>query len=314
MVTTGSAREDRVTRPIVVACIPAYDEEKCIGGVIVRTMKHVDKVVVCDDGSRDLTGAIAEGLGAVVIRHERNKGKGAALNSSFLYVRDLKPDVVVMLDADGQHNPYEIPRLVKPILDGAAEMVVGSRYVKDSNMDAPFYRRLGLRLINALSGRSGNHGVDDTQSGFRAFSARALNCVLESESEGYGVETEQLVLSRRHGLRVVEVPVTMRYSGLDNTSKKHPVTHGAELIGTILKLVVEERPLLILGLPGIFVTLVGFFTGGYFLWYFNTSRYFSLPIALITLGALVIGALLIITSLILYSVARLKPRQTFITR
>jgi len=293
----------------VVACIPAFNEERSIGGVIVRTLKHVDRVVVCDDGSVDLTGAIAEGLGAVVLRHERNRGKGAALNSSFRHVRGLKPDVVVMLDADGQHSPDEIPQLVKPILDGEADMVVGSRYVKDSKMDAPLYRRLGLKVINALSGRSGNHSVGDTQSGFRAFSVKALDCMLESESEGYGVESEQLVLSQRHGLRVVEVPVTIRYGGLENTSKKHPVSHGAELIGTLLKLVVEERPLLILGLPGIFFTLVGGFTGAYFLWYFNTTRYFSLPLALITLGAVVMGTLFIITSLLLYAIIRLKPRQ-----
>jgi len=188
-------------------------------------------------------------------------------------------------------------------------MVVGSRYVEGSRVDAPLYRKLGLRLINALSGRSGDSGVGDTQSGFRAFSARALDVVLEGEVDGYGVETEQLALAQRNGLKVVEVPVAIRYSGLDNTSKKHPVSHGAELVGTVLRLVVEERPLLILGLPGIFFTLGGVFTGIYFLWFFNTTRYFSLPLALITLGAVVIGTLLIITSLLLHAIIRLKPRQ-----
>ena len=110
------------SKPFVVACIPAFNEEGSIAGVVVQARKYVDRVVVCDDGSVDLTGAIAEGLGAVVIRHERNMGKGAALNSSFRYVRDLKPDVVVVLDADGQHDPGEIPRLVEPGLGGAAEL------------------------------------------------------------------------------------------------------------------------------------------------------------------------------------------------
>jgi glycosyltransferase involved in cell wall biosynthesis len=112
-------------KPSVVACIPAFNEEGSIGGggvVVVQARNYVDRVVVCDDGSVDLTGAIAEGLGAVVIRHERNMGKGAALNSSFRYVRDLRPDVVVVLDADGQHDPGEIPRLVEPIVGGAAEL------------------------------------------------------------------------------------------------------------------------------------------------------------------------------------------------
>ena len=297
----------------VVACIPAYNEEKTIGGVVLRALRHVDMVVVCDDGSVDLTGAIAEGVGAVVIRHERNRGKGAALNSVFRYVRDLNPDVVVVLDADGQHDPDEIPRLVEPIVGGAVDMVVGSRYVESSGVDAPLYRRWGLRFINALSGKCGDSGVGDTQSGFRAFSAKALDVALDCEAGGYGVETEQLALSQRNGLRTVEVPVTIRYDGLDNTSKKHPVSHGAELVGTVLRLVVEERPLLLLGFPGFFFTLVGVFTGVYLLWFFNTTRYFSLPIAVITLGAIVTGMLLIITSLILYSMARMKPRQNLIT-
>ena len=188
-------------------------------------------------------------------------------------------------------------------------MVVGSRYAEGSRVDAPFYRRVGLRLINALSGGSGDSGVGDTQSGFRAFSAKALDVVLGCEAEGYGVETEQLALAQKNGLRIVEVPVTIKYGGLGNTSKKNPVSHGAELVGTVLRLVVEDRPLLLLGVPGFFLTMVGVFTGGYFLWYFNTTSYFSLPLALITFGALVIGVLLIITSFILYAMSRLRSSK-----
>jgi glycosyltransferase involved in cell wall biosynthesis len=298
--------DKETSKPLVVACIPALNEERSIGSVIVRTLKHVDRVIVCDDGSMDLTGDIAENMGAVVIRHEVNRGKGAALKSAFSHARDLKPDVVVMIDADEQHNPEDIPRLVEPILKNEADMVVGSRYVEGSSSDAPLYRRLGLIFINALSGRSNHSSVKDTQSGFRAFSARALEVVLKSESNGYGVETEQLALSQRYGLRVVEVPVKIDYKGLVRTSKKNPVSHGVELLGTVLKLVVEDRPLLILGVPGMLITLLGIFTGVYLLWYFNNTRYFSLPLALITLGTIIMGVLLVITSLLLYSITKLK--------
>ena len=277
--------------------------------MVVQARKYVDRVVVCDDGSVDLTGAIAEGLGAVVIRHEWNMGKGAALNSSFRYVRDLKPDVVVVLDADGQHDPSEIPRLVEPIVGGAADMVVGSRYVGGSRMDAPFYRRVGLRLINALSGGSGDSGVSDTQSGFRAFSAKALEVVLGGESEGYGVETEQLALAQKNGLRVVEVPVAIRYRGLEKTSKKNPAYHGFELVDTVLRLVVVERPLLFLALPGTVLFLVGVGFGVYFLWYFNLTRYFSVPMALVTVGAVFLGMLLVISAMMLYAIKRVGRRE-----
>ena len=293
---------------MIIACIPAFNEERNIGGVIVRAKRYVDRVVVCDDGSGDLTGAIAEGLGAVVVRHERNRGKGAALNSSFRYVRDLKPDVVVVLDADGQHDPSEIPRLVEPILKGEADMVVGSRYVGGSRVDAPFYRRVGLRLINALSGGSGDSGVSDTQSGFRTFSAKALDVMLESEAEGYGVETEQLALAQKNGLRVVEVPVAIRYRGLEKTSKKNPAYHGFELVDTVLRLVVVERPLLFLALPGAVLFLVGVGFGVYSLWYFNLTRYFSVPMALVTVGAVFLGMLLVISSMMLYAIKRVGSR------
>jgi len=292
-------------RPVVVACIPAYDEERTIASVIVQAMKYVDRVIVCDDGSGDLTGAIAGGLGAAVVRHEQNMGKGAALRTAFRCARDLEPDVVVMLDGDGQHDPGEIPRLVDPILGGEADMVVGSRYVEGSKVDAPLYRRLGLRLINALSGDS---GVGDTQSGFRAFSARALDVVLECGAEGYGVETEQLALASKSGLRVVEVPVSVRYRGLGNTSKKNPAYHGFELVDTVLRLVVEERPLLFLALPGAVLFLVGVGFGVYFLWYFNLTRYFSVPMALVTVGAAFLGMLLVVSSMMLYAMKRLGRR------
>jgi len=211
-----------------------------------------------------------------------------------------------MLDGDAQHDPDEIPRLVEPIVDGEADMVVGSRFVEGSKMDAPLYRRLGLRIVNALSGRSGDSDVSDTQSGFRAFSAKALDVVLECETEGYGVETEQLALAYKNGLKMVDVPINIRYSGLKNTSKKHPLLHGGELIGIALRLIVEERSLLLLGVPGMFFIILGAFFGGYFLWYFNATRYFSIPMALISLGALFLGTLLFITSLMLYAISRLK--------
>ena len=111
-----------------MACIPAFNEEKTIAKVVLLTQKHVDKVVVCDDGSTDMTGEIAERLGAEVIRHERRLGYGAAIQSLFRRARELGADVMVTLDADLQHNP-DIPVLVKPLWEGGADIVVGSRFL-----------------------------------------------------------------------------------------------------------------------------------------------------------------------------------------
>jgi len=296
-------------KSFVVAAIPAFNEEKTIAKVVLLARRHVDRVVVCDDGSTDLTAGIAEGFGATVIRHERNMGKGAAFKTALVYLKQLNPDIVVTLDADAQHDPDWIPRLLEPIIRGEADMVVGSRYVEGSEMDAPFYRRLGLKLVNSVSRKSGKGVVRDTQSGFRAYSAKVLDLMQQCEAGGYGVETEQLAVAVKNGLRVVEVPIAVRYKGLEKTSKRNPVRHGAELIGMALRLIVEERPLLLLGVPGALLTVLGMGTGAYLLWYFNMTRYFSIPVALITLGALFMGTILFITSLMLYAITRLKQKN-----
>jgi len=297
-----------IEKPLVIACIPAFKEEYTIAKVVLQTMKYVDKVIVCDDGSDDMTADIAEKLGAVVIRSE-HKGKGFALTTALRYAGKFNPAIAVTLDADGQHDPNDIPHLIKPILEDKADVVTGSRYLKESRWDPPFYRRLGLWLINKLSRKSCNEIVRDTQCGFRAFSAKALKIVQQCESEGYGIEMEQLSLAVKNGLRVVEVPVTVRYKGLGKTSKRNPLKHGSELIGAALRLIMEERPLLFLGVPGTLLIILGMLTGIYLLWNFNVTRYFSIPIALITLGTLFMGTILFIASIILHAVTRIKNKR-----
>ena len=290
-------------KSFVVAAIPAFNEEKTIAKVVLLARRHVDRVVVCDDGSRDMTAEIAEKLGAMVVRHQKNMGKGAALRTALECLKQLNPDVVVTMDADGQHDPKGIPRLLEPIIRGEADMVIGSRYVEGSETDAPFYRRLGLKFVNSVSRKGTKVVIGDTQSGFRAYSAKVLDLMQQCEAEGYGVETEQLAVAVRNGLRVVEVPIAVRYKGLEKTSKRNSVRHGAELVGMALRL-------LLLGVPGGMLTILGIGTGVYLLWYFNVTRYFSIPVALITLGALFMGTILFITSLMLYAITRLKQKTT----
>ena len=137
--------------PLVVVGIPAFNEEKTIARVVLEAQKHAHIVVVCDDGSIDMTGEIAERLGAVVVYHERNLGYGAALQSLFKRAKELNADVLVTLDSDGQHDPAQIPRLVKPIKDGVAEVVLGSRFMdKNGTADMPVYRQLGREGYNKI--------------------------------------------------------------------------------------------------------------------------------------------------------------------
>ena len=303
-----STKEKQEIDKKILLIMPAYNEEKTIAPLILEAEKYVDEILVVDDGSKDHTAEIAQRMGATVIKHPENMGKGIALKSGFTYALKNNPNIVITMDADGQHDPKFIPQLIQPIIENKADIVIGSRYVKGASMDAPLYRRIGLRIVNLLNKKIANLKVKDTQSGYRAYTLNAVKIISQYESSGYGVETEQLILAQKHKLRIIEIPIKVTYRGLEKTSKKHPVKHGGELISTIIKLIVEERPLLTLGLPGGILTAIGIILATYLILIFNTTRYFSIPIALITLGTIFIGLILVIASLILYALNRIFKR------
>lgn len=283
---------------LIVACIPAYNEEKTIASVIIKLRKYVDKIIVCDDGSSDSTSELVSSLGADLLRNEENKGKGYSLSKLLEAASSINAKVIVTIDADGQHDPVNIPTIIAPILNNEADVVIGSRYVQGAHTDIPFYRKLGLKVVNILNQ---NGKIKDTQSGFRAFSLRAVKALQNCTSNGYGIESEQLSKAIEYGFTIREVPINVQYKGL-NTSKKHPISHGVELIETAIKLLVEKRPLSLLGLPGTILFFIGLGAAGYVLWFFNTTRYFSIPIALVSFGGIIVGMFFIMTALILYGI------------
>ncbi|MEN3016839.1 MAG: glycosyltransferase family 2 protein [Candidatus Methanosuratincola petrocarbonis] len=291
-----------------MVCIPAYNEESSIAGVIANAKPHADHIIVCDDGSKDKTAEVAKKMGAEVFSNPHNMGKGAALNVLLDYAKSQNPDVVVTIDADGQHDPAEIPRLIEPILSKSADVVVGSRFVRGSSTDAPRYRRFGLRIINALVRSNGLSGVKDTQSGFRAYSRRALEAISWCEMKGFGIEAEQLRKAAQHGMRILEVPISVRYKGVRRPSTKNPAAHGLELVSATLKLVAEDRPMLLLGVPGAILVVIGFAFGVNLLLTFNETRYFSVPFALLMMFSIFGGTLLLIASLVLHAISRLSQK------
>ena len=289
----------------VVAVIPAYNEERSIAKVILKVRRFVDIVLVGDDGSNDMTGEIAEALGALVVRNDKNRGKGYTLKRLFAKALELGADIVVALDADGQHDPRYIPKLIEPLINGQADMVIGSRYAGLPPKGIPLYRRIGLKIVG-LFHKPVIREVKDIQSGYRAYTKRVVEILAqELQAMGYGTETEQTYLARKYNWRVVEVPVTITYE-TEKPSKKHPVRHATEILASLLKLVTHERPLLLLGLPGTLLTLMGFASATYVVWMFNQTRYFSVPATLIAIAFTFIGILLIIASLILYAIANLR--------
>lgn len=295
-------------KPFTVACIPAFDEEASIARVVLSARKYVDRVLVCDDGSFDMTSEIAKELGAIVVRHDRNRGKGQAIKTLFEEAGKLDADILVVLDADGQHDPSEIPKLIEPILVAKADLVVGSRYIDGSQMDAPLYRKAGLKLVNSLRRRLNRIPVGDAECGFRAFSRKALAAVSTFEMKGYAAEAEMLALAARNGINIAEQPVRIKYRGLNKTSKKTPLAHGGELMASIVKMMIEERPLLYLGLPGILFLLGGFLLTLYQLIALRETQLLSLHMMTVIFGVTTVGLTLVIASLILYALKMIKDK------
>jgi glycosyltransferase involved in cell wall biosynthesis len=282
---------------LVVACIPAYNEERTIARVVVEAQRYVDKVIVCDDGSTDLTGEIARRLGAEVIRHERNMGYGAALSSLFKAARELNASAMVVLDADLQHNPSDIPRLLSPVVRGEADIVIGSRFLGKEG-GVPKYRGLGIRLITNFAKGVSYRDITDAQSGFRAYSRRAINSITPSE-QGMGASTEILLKAKEIGLRVVEVPIRISYD-VEKPSTHNPLLHGLDVILSTVKHLSIRRPLVFYGVPGFAALLVALFFWVWTLQIFASTRQIVTNIALIALGATLVGLMLLTTAVILW--------------
>lgn len=296
--------------PLVIAGIPAYNEEKTIARVVLGAQKYAHIVIVCDDGSADMTREIAERLGAVVIRHEKNLGYGAALQSLFKRAKDLNADVLVTLDSDGQHDPSEIPRLIEPIWAGNAEVVLGSRFMdKTGSAEMPRYRQLGVKVITKLANGTLKNSYSDAQSGFRAYGKVALDCLSMTEN-GMSASLELLRAISTNSLRVYEVPISCKYGDSVGvkTSSENALTHGMALVMSILKLVVEDRPLLFLGAPGMLSLVVGIFFGVWLIDIYTSAHYIVTNIALASIGFMVMGFFMISTAITLYAIRRMASK------
>lgn len=232
-------------KPKILACIPAYNEEKTIAKVVIQTQRHVDKVLVCDDGSEDMTKEIAERLGATVVRHSRNMGKGAAMNTLFKRARQIQPDIVVTLDADGQHNPDQIPDLVRTLREYQADVVVGSRFLVKHKKEVPGYREVGNLILNFAAGGT----LTDTQCGFRAYSLGAVENIIPTET-GMGVDSEIIIKAEDLGLKIFETQVSVDYK-VPKSSKHHFLYHALDVLASTVKHHAIRHPLIVFGLPAL---------------------------------------------------------------
>ena len=277
--------------------IPAYNEEKNIAKIIIKLKKITDSIIVCDDGSSDMTSEIAKNLGVIVISHKKNMGYGAAIRTIFEKSAEIGSDILVTFDADGQHRIEDVSRVLHPLENSEADIVIGSRFLgKQSNV--PNYRKLGIKVITQVTNSSLKTKLTDSQSGFRAYSKQVLSKISLSEI-GMGISTEILIKASSKGLRITEVPITILYSG--DTSTHNPVSHGTSVLFSTIKFTSIEHPLKFYGIPSvIFLTIGVIFTSLAVQYYVDVGR-LNTDLTLIGAGTILVGIILLISAILLYS-------------
>lgn len=287
----------------ITAIIPAYNEQVSIGSVVLKTKMFVDRVIVIDDGSTDKTSKIAVLAGAELIKHEYNMGKGKALETGFESAKGS--EIILTIDGDGQHNTDDIPKLLKPIIDGEADIVNGSRYLERDDTPTPSYRRVGQNVLDRATNINAKVKLTDSQSGLRAFAGYTLSAFKFREA-GYSIESEMIIEASNAGFRIVEVPIGVRYD--IKGSKKHPITHG---FGVLLKLLQDmefNRPLYYFTFPGLVMIAIGLISG--LIFFGDYLNHESGTLAPTTLAALLTlaGTFISFTGIILHSMGRLIER------
>jgi len=293
-----SSQFSNQNRPRIAAGIPAFNEDKYIGTVVLKTRQYVDEVIVVDDGSSDQTADVAKLAGATVIRHEQNRGYGASIQTLLAEAKKKDLNILVLLDADAQHNPDEIPNLIKPISEGF-DLVIGSRVL--GGTDVPRYRRIGQRVISYFSHILSEQKVSDSESGFRVFSRKAIDS-LELRENGMAVGAETIAKAAEKGLKITERPIFIRYT--EDGSTLNPVVHGFGVLRRIIAMISERRPLFFFGLGGIILITLGLLAGLGALGIVFRGGGAVTGYALVSILLLIIGVFSVFTGIILDVVTR----------
>lgn len=290
-----------------LAIIPCHNEEATIGSIVLKTKRFVNQVLVVDDGSDDETKKIAKEAGATVISQKKNKGKGAAIRAGFRYAIENDYDYVVTIDGDGQHNPHEIPALLHNVINNGHDISIGYRVGHDTEM--PSWRRVGKRVLDYTTSMGTGGFVTDSQCGFRAFNRKAFESISPKlKGDAFSVESEQLIKAHQLGLKVANTNVTCKYKDLE-TSAKNPATHGLSVLGSIIWVVAEQRPLIFIGIPGFISVVLGLILRLFAVQYYpqNSSYFFPLPI--IGNILIIVGILTILIGLLVSVLPRIVKRD-----
>jgi hypothetical protein len=211
--------------------------------------------------------------------------------------REINSEVLVTIDSDGQHKIEDIEKVVKPIVDGRADVSIGSRFL-DKHDNAPKYRKLGINIITKVTNSSLSEKITDAQSGFRAYNNKVLQALTPSDS-GMGISTEILIKSSNLGFKIAEVPTEIQYEG--DTSSQNPISHGTGVLLSTLKYISIERPLRFYGIPSFILFVIGLTFTFFATQYYAEVGRLNTNLTLIAGGTLVISVMLMVTAILLYS-------------
>ena len=233
-----------------IVAIPAFNEELTIGSVVIRAKQFANSIIVVDDGSTDCTADVAESAGAEVIRHLTNQGYGSAIRKCFETAEQRDADVLITLDADGQHDPADIPRLLDVMHQTGADIVIGSRFIGHAaGQKIPRYRIFGMKLLDQATMFGSGLKLTDSQSGFRAYSRNAIKS-LSMLQNGMGVGSEILISAAENNLKIEETGILVKYDST-HISSKDPIRHGLDVITSILRISSLRYPLWLFGILGL---------------------------------------------------------------
>tara|TARA_B100001245_G_scaffold173445_1_gene131858 strand:- start:18 stop:905 length:888 start_codon:yes stop_codon:yes gene_type:complete len=282
--------------------IPAFNEEKNIAKMIVKLKKIYDEIIVCNDGSTDLTGEIAENLGVIVINHKQNLGYGAGINSIIKKSKEIDTDILVTFDADGQHKVEDVKKVIEPIKNGDADLVIGSRFLSKTKEKIPEYRKIGINIITKVTNAGLKKKITDSQSGFRAYS-KDLISKLDISDMGMGISTEILIKTNSLGFRIAEIPITILYEG--KTSTQNPISHGTSVLFSTIKYTSIEHPLKFYGIPSLIFFVIGLsFTFLSIDYYMEVGR-INPNVTIVAAGTTAIAVILLVASVLFYSLANI---------
>ena len=223
---------------MIAAIIPALNAERTIAEVVVDARRRIEPVIVIDDGSSDATGEVAKAVGAIVLRHEVNRGKGAALKTGFAWALKQGAEAVVTLDADGQHLPAEIPKFVDAHRETGADLVIGGRSHLFSGMLPR--RRMANQFSAWCIAKAAGTRISDSQSGFRLYSAKLLRS-MDLRADGFDMESEVIVRAGRRKMKIVTIPIELGFVNGIATSHYKPLKDTLRIAWTVMRARVSWR-------------------------------------------------------------------------